>query len=263
VRAALPTRPGRGRRYSENEFTLSWAARGLPEENSPLQPPKVRCSLTETARDLIRPRALHGESPFTLIVHNHASERTRGKKMRETPIFLTTSDRKSVERWDGKPAPEAPPPMILRRHAMKVPFLGRYPASPWLQARAALIGGLSYIGAAGAAAAAAASRGTLLEETLVAASSGLVSGLIGVLGIASARRMRKEGRRSVNKFAAVALVATLAACVAPVPSWSSTPPSGSPPRGRASGPALDCSDYDNIFTTPEAMKLPVTGCRRQ
>jgi hypothetical protein len=163
----------------------------------------------------------------------------------------------------AKPTPKSAPPMILRRHAMKVPFFGRYPASPWLQAHAALVGGLTYTGAAGAAVVAAASRGTLVEETVVAASTGIASGLIGVLGIVSAHQMRKAARWSANKFAAVALVAALAACAAPAPSWSAAPPSGSPLLGQPMDPALDCSDYDNIFTTPDAVKLSAGMCRRQ
>jgi hypothetical protein len=203
-------------------------------------------------------------APSSLIVHNHATERTRGKKTRETPIFLTTSDRKSV-RAMGWPSQR---PDLRRRWSsgdvqMKAPFLGRYPASPWLQAHAALLGGLTYIGAAGAAVAAAASRGTLAEETVIAASTGVASGLIGVLGIASAHQMRRAGRRSANKVAAIAVVTALAACAAPAPSWSAAPPSGSPLFGRTSGPAFDCSDYDNSFTTPDAVKLPLGVCRRQ
>src|SRR5690348_15299632 len=126
--------------------------------------------------------------------------------------------------------------MVLRRRAMKVPVLDRYRASPRLQAHAALLGGLSCVGAAG--------------------------GLIGVLGIVSVRQLRKEGGWSANKFAAVALAAALAACAAPAPSWSAAQPCGAPPLGRTSGPALDCSDYDNIFSTPDAVKLPVGACRR-
>jgi len=141
---------------------------------------------------------------------------------------------------------------------MKVPFLGRYRASPRLQVHAALIGGLTYIGAAGAATLAAASRDTLVGETVMAASAGIASGLVGVLGIASAHQMRNEDRWSAKRVAAVALVAALAACAAPAPSWSAAPASG-----RASGPELDCSDYDSIFTTPDAVKLPVSACRRQ
>lgn len=77
---------------------------------------------------------------------------------------------------------------------MKVPSLGSYRASPWLQAYAALMGGLTYIGAAGAAVVAAPSQGTLVEETVIAASTGIASGLIGVLSIVWAHQMRREGR---------------------------------------------------------------------
>jgi hypothetical protein len=77
---------------------------------------------------------------------------------------------------------------------MKVLFLARYPASPWLQAYAALMGGLFYIGAAGAAVVAALSQSTLVAETVIAASTGTASGLIGVLTIAWAHQMRREGR---------------------------------------------------------------------
>lgn len=76
---------------------------------------------------------------------------------------------------------------------MRVRFLGGYRASPWPQAYAALTGGLIYIGAAGAAVVAAAAQGTLVEETVFAASTGMASGLIGVLSIVWARQMRKEG----------------------------------------------------------------------
>lgn len=67
---------------------------------------------------------------------------------------------------------------------------------------------------------------------------------------------------SVVKCMAVALAAALAACATPAPRWSAAQPSGSPLLGRTIGPALDCSDYDNIFTTPDAVKLPVSSCRR-
>lgn len=74
---------------------------------------------------------------------------------------------------------------------MKVPFPSGYRLSPWLQADAALMGGLVYIGAAGAAVVAAASQGTLVEETVIAASMGIASGLVGVLSIVWAGQMRK------------------------------------------------------------------------
>ena len=68
-------------------------------------------------------------------------------------------------------------------------------------------------------------------------------------------------KHALFKFAAVALAATLAACVASAPRWSAAQPSGSPLLGRPIGPALDCSDYDNVFTTPDAVKLPLSSCR--
>lgn len=77
---------------------------------------------------------------------------------------------------------------------MKVRSLASYPASPWLQAYAALMGGLTYMGATGAAVVAAAAQGTLVEETVIAASTGIASGLIGVLCIVWADQMRREGR---------------------------------------------------------------------
>lgn len=77
---------------------------------------------------------------------------------------------------------------------MKVRFLGSYCASPWLQAYAAVMGGLTYIGAVGAAVVAAASQDTLVEETVIAASTGIASGLIGVISIVWADQMRKGGR---------------------------------------------------------------------
>lgn len=67
---------------------------------------------------------------------------------------------------------------------------------------------------------------------------------------------------SVCKWTALALAAALAACAAPAPRWSAAQPSASPLLGQTIGPALDCSDYDNIFTTPDAVKLPVSSCRR-
>jgi len=54
-----------------------------------------------------------------------------------------------------------------------------------------------------------------------------------VLGILSAHQIRKAGRRSASKAAAVALVAALAACAAPAPRWSAAQPSGSPLLGQA------------------------------
>jgi hypothetical protein len=65
----------------------------------------------------------------------------------------------------------------------------------------------------------------------------------------------------VFKCTTVALAAALAACAAPAPRWSAAQPSGSPLLGRTIGPALDCSDYDNVFTTPDAVKLPLSSCR--
>jgi hypothetical protein len=143
---------------------------------------------------------------------------------------------------------------------MKVPFLARYCASPWLQAYAALMSGVTYIGAAGAAVVAAALHGTLVEETLIAASAGIAGALISVFSIVWAHQVRKEGWWSANKLTAVALVAALAACAAP--RWSAARPSGSLLTGRAIGPALDCSEYDNFFTTPDAVKLHVSSCGR-
>jgi hypothetical protein len=155
---------------------------------------------------------------------------------------------------------------------MKVPFLASYRLSPWLPAHAALMGGLTYIGAVGAAVVAAASQDTLVEETIIAASTGIVSGLIGVLSIVWARHLRRTrpthppiGHHMTIrpfKFTTRALAAALAACAAPAPSWSAAQPSGSPLLARTIGPALDCSDYDNIFTTPDAVKLPLSSCRR-
>lgn len=66
----------------------------------------------------------------------------------------------------------------------------------------------------------------------------------------------------VFKCTAVVLAAALAACAAPAPRWSAAQSSGSALRGQTIGPALDCSDYDNIFTTPDAVKLPLSSCRR-
>ena len=63
------------------------------------------------------------------------------------------------------------------------------------------------------------------------------------------------------KLTAVALAAALAACALPAPRRAAAQPSGSPMLGQPLGPALDCSDYDNIFTTPDAMKLPLSSCR--
>ena len=60
-----------------------------------------------------------------------------------------------------------------------------------IQADAALIGGFSYIGAVGAAALAAASQSPLVHETVIAASTGSISGLLGVLGVLLVRRLRK------------------------------------------------------------------------
>lgn len=67
----------------------------------------------------------------------------------------------------------------------------------------------------------------------------------------------------VFKGTAVVLAAVLAACAVPAPRWSAAQPSGSVLRGQATGPALDCSDYDNVFTTPDAVKLPLSSCRRR
>lgn len=75
---------------------------------------------------------------------------------------------------------------------MKALSLGRYRVSPWRQADAALMGGLVYVGAAGGAVIAAASQGTLVKETIVAASTGIAGGLIGALSIVWACQKRKE-----------------------------------------------------------------------
>ena len=76
---------------------------------------------------------------------------------------------------------------------MKVPIPRSDRLSPWLQAEAALMGGLVCIGAAGSAVLAAASQGTLVEETVIAASTGIASGLVGMLSIVWARQMRSGG----------------------------------------------------------------------
>lgn len=64
------------------------------------------------------------------------------------------------------------------------------------------------------------------------------------------------------KFTAIALAAALAACAVPAPRRGAAQAPGSPLLCRKIGPALDCSDYDNIFTTPDAVKLPLSSCRR-
>ena len=155
---------------------------------------------------------------------------------------------------------------------MKDRFLTNNRASPWLQADAALMAALTYIGAAGAAAMVAASQSTLVEETVIAASTGIASGAIGMLSIVCARRLRRArpthppiGHHITLggfKCTVVALAAALAACAVPAPRWAAAQPSGSPLLGQPMGPELDCSDYDNIFTTPDAVKLPGSSCRR-
>ena len=63
-----------------------------------------------------------------------------------------------------------------------------------LQAEAALIAGLSYIGAV-AAAISAASASALLHEAIIAAATGCAGGFIGLAAAALIRRMRRQTRR--------------------------------------------------------------------
>jgi hypothetical protein len=75
---------------------------------------------------------------------------------------------------------------------MEISFL-RNCRPPSLQADAALVGGLSYIGATGAAALAAAAQSTLVHEAVIAASTGTAFGFLAVLGVLLARQVRKVG----------------------------------------------------------------------
>lgn len=50
------------------------------------------------------------------------------------------------------------------------------------QAEAALVAGLSYVGAAAAAAVTAASASTLVHEAFIAAATGSIGGVVGLLG---------------------------------------------------------------------------------
>jgi hypothetical protein len=59
-----------------------------------------------------------------------------------------------------------------------------------LQAEAALVAGLSYVGAASAAAVSAASASTLVNEIIVAATTGSVGGLVGLFGAVLVRQIR-------------------------------------------------------------------------
>ncbi len=71
--------------------------------------------------------------------------------------------------------------------------------SSHLQADAALVAGLSYVGAVAAAALAVASQSTLVREVVVAMWTGSAGGLLGVLCAALVRQMMKAGRRRYGR----------------------------------------------------------------
>jgi len=71
--------------------------------------------------------------------------------------------------------------------------------SSHLQADAALVAGLSYVGAVAAAALAAASQSTLVREVVVAVWTGSAGGLLGVLCAALVQQMMKAGRRRYGR----------------------------------------------------------------
>jgi hypothetical protein len=73
---------------------------------------------------------------------------------------------------------------------MKSSCLDRRGSSWRVQAEAALIAGLSYIGAASAAAVAAASASTLVNEISIAAATGGAGGLVGLLAATLVRQIR-------------------------------------------------------------------------
>jgi hypothetical protein len=81
----------------------------------------------------------------------------------------------------------------LRRDAMKSLIVGSGCLSSRLQADAALVAGLSYVGAAVAAALAATSQSTLVREAVIAAWTGSACGLLGVLGAVLVRHAIKAG----------------------------------------------------------------------
>jgi hypothetical protein len=59
-----------------------------------------------------------------------------------------------------------------------------------VQAAAALVAGLSYVGAATAAAVTAASASTLVNEIIIAAATGSAGGLVGLFGAVLVRQIR-------------------------------------------------------------------------
>ena len=66
------------------------------------------------------------------------------------------------------------------------------------QAEAALVAGLSYVGAAAAAAVTAASASTLVHEAFIAAATGSIGGLVGVLGAILVRQIRGNGAGALS-----------------------------------------------------------------